>query len=63
MVFGWLLPKGDASCGEAGQNKSPASAKTARSQGSEGKERAGQGRAGAIKWLLPVRYSTTSIRR
>jgi hypothetical protein len=48
MVFGWLLPKGDASCGEAGQNKSPASAKISRSQGREGKERAGQGRRNQV---------------
>jgi hypothetical protein len=32
-MFGRLLPKGDASCGEAGQNKCRASAKTCCSQG------------------------------
>jgi hypothetical protein len=31
-MFGWLLPKGDASCGEAGQKKGRAGAKTGRSQ-------------------------------
>jgi hypothetical protein len=35
-MFGWLLPKGDAWCGEAGQNKCRAGAKTARSQGRAG---------------------------